>query len=538
MKFIFLSILIYCCGSIFSQDYLRPIKFNDFSPNWQQFIIDSTTINDPKKNGFEHLTSNFILVEESNEIAYFIYWDFSKNYQGAFIQKRNLITGATLWTSLYNLSNSDRHEYPRSAYLDGNKNLVIVNLRNNDPDFSTPVWFKASPAFRIYDKNNGDLIQYIHANEPITEDNQILFFTGLNNMSVVSSNSSMIHMQIKPMSNSNTLLYIKKEFNNEGFFTSIDTSFHQRPFPYYFDNGFNILKNNEIFSLSHSHSQSSQQLYESENFNKYNCTTDIYDQNFLLKNSTDLTGVFPYNWKINYSGDNGNEYWLLCGDSTASDRYTNNSSKALVFVGFDGRVKEIIDFKDNKFERIYAAKMPSEVGALIITQDFIEKRDAATGDFVTEIIFWKSDGNGNLTKLQSFDYRDDRTLSISSVSLVGKNLILGTYMRKYEKITDLFPKYQMKGLLGYNFDMLTSINETIQNKSLIKIFPNPSTTIVNVEGVSEDVNVNIFDNQGRLFKTLKSFERQLDISNLPVGTYIFDVRNKDISERHKIVKVD
>jgi Secretion system C-terminal sorting domain len=538
MKQLNLIIFLLSCVSLYAQDYLRPLTFDGIQPSWQQFIIDSTTLNDPKKNGFDHLTTTFLLVEESDEIAYFIHWDFSERYQGAFIQKRNVTSGAVLWTSLYNLTNSERHEFPRSAYLDEDGNLVIVNLRNNDPAFTTPVWYKASPAIRFYNKDNGQLLKYIHANEPITEDNEILFFTGLNTITIVSPNNMVNHIQLKPKPFSDTTYIIKKEYNHIGSFNRIDTSFHKRPYQYYFDNGFTVLKNKKIFNLHHSHNQNYQTVYDGNNFNQYSLVVDIYDEDLMNKKSADLTDEFPYNWKINYSGDNGQEYWLLCGDSLDADRFTEKSSKALVFVGMDGTVKEKIDFQDNKYERIYAIKETDVEGALIITQDYIQKLDSQTNEFISEIIFWKSDGNGNLTKLHTLDYRDDRTLTISSASLLGKNMVLGTYMRKYENVSDLFPKYQMKGLLGFNTDLISSISDPSQTKSIINLYPNPTSNNVNIQGIDQDVNFKIYNFHGQMINQGQSVNQQIDTHLLPSGLYIFEIQNKQVIERHKVLKIE
>lgn len=536
MKHLNLIIFLLSCISLQAQDYLRPLTFNGIQPSWQKFIIDSTTLNDPKKNGFDHLTTTFLLVEESDEVAYFIHWDFSERYQGAFIQKRNVGTGEVLWTSLYNLSNSERHEFPRSAYLDEDGNLAIVNLRNNDPEFSTFVWFKASPSVRIYNKANGQLLKNIHANEPINDNNQILFYTGLGNTMTRSLNNDIVFFEIKNnFGNSYTKI---QTFDNFCFHKNTKSDTTINAFPYFNYSHLNILKSKQVFTFRHNHSQNPQDLFENQNFNQYSYISDIYEDDFLTKKSADLTGVFPYNWQIDFSGDNGIEYWLICGDSTNIDRFTEKSSKALVFVSIDGTVKEIIDFGDNRYERIYAIKEPNTVGAYIITQDYIQKLDTSTDEYVSEIIFWKSDGNGNLSKLHTLNYRDDRTLTISSASLIGKNIVLGTYMRKYENVSDIFPKYQMKGLLGFNIDLISSTNEYSQTKPIFSLYPNPTSNIINIQGIDQDVNFKIYTLQGQMLNQGKSLDQQIDTHLLPNGLYIFEIQNKYVTERHKIMKIE
>jgi len=43
---------------------------------------------------------------------------------------------------------------------------------------------------------------------------------------------------------------------------------------------------------------------------------------------------------------------------------------------------------------------------------------------------------------------------------------------------------------------------------------------------------------GQVVKTLKDIHSEVYIDDLPAGMYIFDIRNKEISERHKIIKID
>lgn len=539
MKYFILTFILFFVQFGNAQNHLAPIVFNGLEPNWQSFIVDSTTLSDPKKLGINHLTTNFILVKESEEIAYFIYWDFSDRFQGAFIQKRNVKTGEVFWTNLYNKSNSERHEFPRSARLDNDGNLVIVNLRNNDPNYTPDTgiaWTKASPSYRVYNKNNGELINQHFSVEPINKDNEIIFYTGFSNIMTVDQNMD--------------IYYITTKYTNELFETSlklydekcnyrniINDTFLNFKSNFNYSN-FDLLHSNKIYTYKHVHEQNPQLLYKSENFNKYNYTSEIYSENYTNKSQFDLTGRFPYNWKINFSGDNGEEFWLICGDSTNIDQFTSKSSKALVFINQEtGEVGEIIDFGNNKYERIYAIKKPSSKSAIIITQDYIEKKDPITQEYISEITFWETDGIGNLKKLKSLKYSDSRTLTISSANLIGDNIVLGTYMRTYANPNLLTPTHQVKGLLGFDYDFITSTEEIDRTRRL-NIYPNPTDGFIKINNLEISSKVNVYNLSGVLIKSYTDITKQINIHDLPSGIFILEILNEQIKERYKIVKIE
>jgi hypothetical protein len=76
------------------------------------------------------------------------------------------------------------------------------------------------------------------------------------------------------------------------------------------------------------------------------------------------------------------------------------------------------------------------------------------------------------------------------------------------------------------------------NDTKLKLSPNPSTGWINIVDYGEAVTISVHDLSGKQILFFKEVTKQVDITNLPSGMYIFDIRNKEISERHKIVKVE
>lgn len=76
------------------------------------------------------------------------------------------------------------------------------------------------------------------------------------------------------------------------------------------------------------------------------------------------------------------------------------------------------------------------------------------------------------------------------------------------------------------------------HKGVLTLSPNPTDGYVNIGHPSHPVSVTISDMRGQIVKTFDDVENEVNISDLPNGMYIFDIRTPVIHERHKIVKVE
>jgi hypothetical protein len=83
-----------------------------------------------------------------------------------------------------------------------------------------------------------------------------------------------------------------------------------------------------------------------------------------------------------------------------------------------------------------------------------------------------------------------------------------------------------------------AIGTTDINSPSLLLSPNPTYGYINIEKLEYPVSVSITNMSGNVVKTLSDIHHEIHIEDLPQGMYIFDIRNKDIHERHKIVKMD
>jgi len=76
----------------------------------------------------------------------------------------------------------------------------------------------------------------------------------------------------------------------------------------------------------------------------------------------------------------------------------------------------------------------------------------------------------------------------------------------------------------------------IENKNEVRIFPNPTTGIVNLIGVENFEQMQIFNIQGKLVKNITSYTNQINMSNLSPGNYILKIiSNKTVITKKLII---
>jgi hypothetical protein len=91
---------------------------------------------------------------------------------------------------------------------------------------------------------------------------------------------------------------------------------------------------------------------------------------------------------------------------------------------------------------------------------------------------------------------------------------------------------------GAKMGIVSSTKDVKPTPNIFKLYPNPSSGIVKIENLASPTSINISDINGHIIKTVSNVENEVNISDLPMGMYIFDISSNGIKERHKIVKVE
>lgn len=86
------------------------------------------------------------------------------------------------------------------------------------------------------------------------------------------------------------------------------------------------------------------------------------------------------------------------------------------------------------------------------------------------------------------------------------------------------------------------ISSAVETESLknnrFNIFPNPASNVITIEGFSEVVKVDIYSLHGTYIESKTVDSNTIDISHLPNGMYILDIKTKSKSEKHKFIKIE
>jgi uncharacterized protein (DUF1501 family) len=93
---------------------------------------------------------------------------------------------------------------------------------------------------------------------------------------------------------------------------------------------------------------------------------------------------------------------------------------------------------------------------------------------------------------------------------------------------------------------LSSNQDFTEEKFQIKLYPNPASSILNIEfyNIGEGTQIRVFDAKGAQLESLKvqsnSYQNQtfqLNVSNYPVGSYFIHIQNSFVNETKKFIKM-
>ncbi len=83
-----------------------------------------------------------------------------------------------------------------------------------------------------------------------------------------------------------------------------------------------------------------------------------------------------------------------------------------------------------------------------------------------------------------------------------------------------------------------STTDIVTNSSNLRFYPNPARNILNIDGISDDIDsFEIYNVQGILVKTILNTDKQLvvNVNDLEKGLYMIVVNQKEKQEQHKII---
>ena len=189
-------------------------------------------------------------------------------------------------------------------------------------------------------------------------------------------------------------------------------------------------------------------------------------------------------------------------------------------------------------------------------------KDNITKSFSQELLQWYSyvsdfsrDGNCFVTGYEpkyNYDtvrvFLREENFTPLNISLISK--YADEYYGRNVQVTDdckvvalsisgvTYPYNRPARVQVFDLSKSSSVIPEIHGCNIVKLYPNPTSSIVKISDLELPSIVQISNLNGQMIKQLNNVVQEINISDMPSGMYIIDIRNKEMSERHKIVKVE
>ena len=190
-------------------------------------------------------------------------------------------------------------------------------------------------------------------------------------------------------------------------------------------------------------------------------------------------------------------------------------------------------------EKISFKEVPLSIGLLTLNDQKTLISFSKEENNQSILYFYKSSDQGetSLVKELKLDGTND-LIFVKNIYLTPKSDILLniTHIDENSNVSPI-PKWSNWTLIkGSDLGITSASNDQYLNS--FKLYPNPTSNIINIQGIDQDVNFKIYNLHGHMINQGKSVNQQIDTHLLPNGLYIFEIQNKYLVERHKVLKIE
>ena len=130
------------------------------------------------------------------------------------------------------------------------------------------------------------------------------------------------------------------------------------------------------------------------------------------------------------------------------------------------------------------------------------------------------------------------TITIPATATIG-----ATRMRvsmKYNAIPSSCETFASGQVEDYTINIVSGVAKiaTVSGKAIteIKLYPNPTTSILNVTSVSENTTFKVYNLLGQTVMNGRISNNSIDVSNISAGAYILELRDKDTTSVYRFIK--
>ncbi|MBK7805881.1 MAG: T9SS type A sorting domain-containing protein [Saprospiraceae bacterium] len=525
--FLAYPILIFCYSTIYGQLNL-PLKFTSDESKW----IELTWIDGNKKSdqSFENRVPPIIIGDTAYLFMNYLGFDengISIGYSGYSIKKMNIQTGQKYWEIQRMYKNGSKRKALSEPTIKDNK--LTITLYDEASTTGTD-WTECYPAHIVIDPKIGTIIdsQYVDRND--TGLPKFLSIAGS-----VNQNSS-----VNPKIILNDTSYIIRYFwswfnpelksgilnrhtNSKGYLTSSDTlPLNTLYYLYdlkYYETGEGIT----AFVVS----EQENWRYKDMKIVNYNEEGELVDSFNVTKYYHDSIGTYG---AANF--DNG---FYITGSFL--DNLTLRTRK-ITYHMFDrkGNLLDIIKYTlksetDEGIKYGWLNPMVDKVNKrLLLTHSRQNKLSEST---FFELFASHGDTIIRLKRIEVEGIKDH--FRIEFVTMLENGDIL-MYIAQFAW-TDPNTRWHSWIMLdGQKMNIISSTKDEQANSRKLKLYPNPTSGSITINGLEGEANVSIKNINGQILYESKTLNSQIDISVLRAGMYIIEIENGNLREWHKVVK--
>lgn len=528
------------CQNINPRRPFEPVSFKGYKPLWYTMISDSMLIDKSlRRNAHNKIDNNQGLSEiyTDDQLLYSLSISRGNDFEGSYLGSINYKNGQREWSNYFNLSTQDRQEFTRSMHIsDGKLQLIGMKTQSLYGSSFLPIFFFDTLCYmtnRYYDFTSGQLISNFQADPSDPNAQRLALGTTetikFSNIFKISEDQYrfVYHHKVRP---ENTIDF--GYLDQYGIKSSPKQSIK-------------LDKRHHAFNFFHL--DSDQYLWIED---KYLETNNQYILHFLDENLQIYKSV-PVQISVERSAGfrvNVKEKYLVTGQSSYApeDTLRLKPQKKLFFIDFDGHVLKEVDLKDDKgraMERTASVYDKSTNNLIVVFADGQGLFDPPK----SKLYFYQSSDQDKELNLKHTLFVED-SLKVMFIQRMTKtpdgNLVL-----LWEELDVYAKNGRYNDLDGYSEAMsyvcfdpktlgLVSKTTEINANLKCKLFPNPTSSTLNIESLSSPATVNITNINGQLVRKISNVEREINISDLPAGMYIIDIKNGEINEQQRIIKVE
>ncbi|MCZ2101607.1 MAG: T9SS type A sorting domain-containing protein [Chitinophagales bacterium] len=573
MKYFFYTfITLFLATNIIAQDNqgLIPRKYNlDYktpeflsgAPDWHYRVYDPTNIGYP----IDYTTNNY--TDGYNSIYYIKFGaekplvtegDYVYSYStsvgttqsifGAVVYKLNIKTGEPEWTTVFDNRHSDRQEWVQSIKIHDDT-LELVTMRRYDshtvdfvPFFYNDFGGYSYACTRKYDKNTGNLLDYQCWDKEDANVFQVAPHSAAARLFEKRPDGSYIYV----VNNMNDKNIIFRKLSQDGhlIYERTDTMYYPKE------------KYDDFTKLDHSNPRGRMYFLDNDTL-LISYTYDYYDDGNIRKLEPDLAYIQMYNKELEPTKriDIGKFVEKYYGSIFGI--YINNATPEHIVLGIDQQVSKdgtyvVIDYdgniisssidtspdEDNR-ERIgYSGILRYSQKPYFITMSRKNTYPQAMPQTLRYYIF----ENGKWELKHTMEPIENQWIDqIRYLTETPEHDILfvadyGTYYKEIDAASTNTSDMWML-IDGTKLGIKTSTkDEHIANK--LTLYPNPTTNTVTIANLDAPAKVDVYNLNGALVSTYDNVTSEVHIGQLPAGMYIFDISNRNVSEKHKVIRLE